>query len=124
MKICTNCKNEFPKSAVVGGNIGILWIVFFFVSMGIGFILWLMIGRKKKETCPYCKSEYVMEKEFYKGDLPNNKEEENNTDTSFEYAYKATKERESKEQKAKINKRIIIGVIVFIAFFVLRSIEK
>ena len=67
MKRCTNCKNEFKKGKFIGGNIGLLWIIFIFFSMGLGFILWIVAGRKKKEVCPFCGSENIIDKKYYKG---------------------------------------------------------
>ncbi len=69
MKICTNCNNEFEKGKIISGNMGALWIIFIFLSMGLGFILWAVAGRKRKEVCPYCNSENIMEKEYYNGNI-------------------------------------------------------
>lgn len=76
MKKCLSCKNEFQKSKVVGGHLSLAWIIFIFFSMGIGLIFWLFFRKNKKEVCPYCKSENIIDKEFYKKESINSEVKE------------------------------------------------
>jgi len=78
MKKCLQCKNEFDKGKIVGGRLGFAWIVFIFFSMGLGLIFWLFFRGKRKEVCPYCKSENIIDKKYYKEEIHEIKEESTN----------------------------------------------
>ena len=66
-KTCLECKNEFRKPYFKSGNMGLLWLVFIFLSMGLGVILYFLIGRSKKAVCPYCGSDKFVKSINYKG---------------------------------------------------------
>ena len=78
MKKCLNCKNEFEKGKIEGGRLGFAWIIFIFVSMGIGLLFWLFFRGKRKEVCPYCKSENIIDKKYYKEETHEKEEETTN----------------------------------------------
>lgn len=64
MLYCNTCHNTFSKPAKKGAKLGLLWIIFFFISMGLGIILWLVFLMFKKDVCPYCKSEHFMDAKY------------------------------------------------------------
>lgn len=55
--VCTTCYQQFDNpSTNRKGSLTITWIIFFFLSMGIGVIYWLFASGKKGKSCPCCGS--------------------------------------------------------------------
>lgn len=53
--VCTTCYQQFDNpSSNRKGSLSLTWIIFFFLSMGIGLIYWLFVSGKKEQSCPCC----------------------------------------------------------------------
>ncbi|KIM03023.1 MAG: hypothetical protein KU29_13020 [Sulfurovum sp. FS06-10] len=53
--VCTTCYQQFDNpSSNRKGSLTLTWIIFFFLSMGIGVIYWLFVSGKKDKLCPCC----------------------------------------------------------------------
>jgi hypothetical protein len=114
--ICKNCYEEFNTPDKTSSRMGIAWIIFIFLSMGIGFIFWLFMRGSAKEICPNCKNQNfvrtdsragaMLVKEFSDKKIPSN------------YVNKET--QNEKEEKIKLY--AIIGLIVFV--WILWNVNK
>lgn len=66
MFTCLTCGGEFDTPYKKGAKMGWLWLMFIFISMGLGLIAWIALKSNRKDCCPYCKSETFIKTTTYK----------------------------------------------------------